>query len=314
MRLLVAFFKMVRLPNLIFIALTQVLFYECIIRVILDPLSIAPAISRFSLLFIILASVLIGAAGYVINDYFDINIDQVNKPSKNVVDAVVSRRWAMLWHMILSGAGIVSSLYVFLRTGLLYIPLANVLCVFFLFLYSISLKRKLLSGNILISVLTAWVIIILFLAELKFAGSGVPEEVLEASHKIIRLGLLYSAFAFIISLIREAIKDIEDIEGDRKYGCRTMPIVWGINASKIFVAVWLVVLLALVILSQIYVSQFSWWWPNIYSTFFIILPLGYIFLKLFPASIPRQFHQLSSLTKLTMLTGILSMIFFRFYL
>ena len=314
MRLIAAFLKMIRLPNLVFIALTQVLFYECIIRAILDPLHIAPALNRSNLVFIILASVLIAAAGYIINDYFDINIDQVNKPSKNVVDTVVSRRWAMLWHMILSGAGILSSLYVFLRTGFWFIPIANLLCVFSLFVYSLSLKRKLLSGNVLISLLTAWVIMILFLSELKFAGSNVPADVLEASHKIIRLGFLYSAFAFIISLIREAIKDMEDLEGDRKYGCRTMPIVWGINASKIFVAVWLVVLLGLVIISQVYVSQFSWWWPNIYSTVFIIMPLTYIFLRLFSASAPKQFHQLSSLTKLTMLTGIVSMIFFRFYL
>ena len=75
MRLITAFIKMIRLPNLIFIALTQVLFYECIIRAILDPLSIAPAIGRISLFFLILSSVFIAAAGYIINDYFDINID-----------------------------------------------------------------------------------------------------------------------------------------------------------------------------------------------------------------------------------------------
>ncbi|MES1218665.1 MAG: geranylgeranylglycerol-phosphate geranylgeranyltransferase [Bacteroidota bacterium] len=314
MRLIAAFLRMIRLPNLLFIALTQVLFYECIVRTILDPLQIAPALGRTSLFFIILASVFIAAAGYIINDYFDINIDQVNKPAKNVVDAVVSRRWAMLWHMIISGAGVLFSLYVFLRSGIWFIPLANLLCVFILFVYSLSLKRKLLSGNILISLLTAWVIMILFLAELKFTGNNVTKEALDASHKIIRLGLLYSAFAFIISLIREAIKDMEDIEGDRKYGCKTMPIAWGINAAKIYVAVWLVVLLALVIISQVYVSQFSWWWPNTYSTVFIIVPLGYIFLKLFSASAAGDFHKLSSITKLVMLTGILSMIFFRFYL
>lgn len=314
MKLIAAFIRMIRLPNLLFIALTQVLFYECIIRIILDPLAISPAIDRVSLLFIILSSVFIAAAGYIINDYFDINIDQVNKPRQNVVDAVVSRRWAMLWHMIISGAGILCSLYVFLRTGFWFIPLVNAFCVFILFLYSLSLKKQLLSGNIMISLLTAWVIMILYLAELKFSGNTISPDGLDASHKIIRLGLLYSAFAFIISLIREAIKDMEDIEGDRKYGCRTMPIVWGINACKTYVGVWLVVLLALVIVSQVYVSQFNWWWPATYSTAFIIVPLGLILIKLFPASTPQQFHRLSSFTKLTMLMGILSMIFFRFYL
>lgn len=314
MRLVKAFIKMIRLPNLIFIALTQVLFYECIVRAILDPLHILPAIDRISLLFLILSSVLIAAAGYIINDYFDINIDQVNKPDKNVIDSIVSRRWAMLWHMLISGAGVLLSLYVGIRTGLWYIPLANLICVFLLFVYSLALKQRLLVGNVVISLLTAWVITILFLSETKVLYTMVTPDELTSSQKIVRLGLLYSAFAFIISLIREAIKDMEDIEGDLKYGCRTMPIQWGMNAAKVYVAIWLIVLIALVIIAQVYVSQFQWWWPNIYSTLLIIVPLAYIFYKLYKATTPQQFNTLSSVTKWVMLTGILSIIFFRFYL
>jgi len=102
--------------------------------------------------------------------------------------------------------------------------------------------------------------------------------------------------------------------GDIKYGCRTMPIVWGINATKVYVAVWLIVLLALLITIQIYILQFKWWLAIAYGIVMVILPLLYIFYKLFQASTPRQFHILSTLTKLVMLTGILSMIFFRIYL
>lgn len=309
-----AFFRMIRLPNLIFIALTQVLFYECIIRPVLDPLQLPAEIDRISLIFLILASLFIAAAGYIINDYFDINIDQVNKPEKNVVDSVVSRRWAMLWHFVISGIGVLLSIYVYIRSSLWYIPLANLGCVFLLFVYSLTLKKKLLIGNIVISFLTAWVIVILFLSEVKIFHTQALTEDLIASQKIVRLGLLYSSFAFIITLIREAIKDMEDLAGDMKYGCRTMPIVWGVNATKIYVAVWLVVLLAMVIIAQVYVSQFRWWWPSIYSTLFIILPLGFLLVKLFSASTPKQFHTLSTVTKLVMLSGILSMLFFRFYL
>jgi len=305
---------MIRLPNLIFIALTQVLFYECIIRPVLDPLQLPAEIDRISLIFLILASLFIAAAGYIINDYFDINIDQVNKPEKNVVDSVVSRRWAMLWHFVISGIGVLLSIYVYIRSSLWYIPLANLGCVFLLFVYSLTLKKKLLIGNIVISFLTAWVIVILFLSEVKIFHTQALTEDLIASQKIVRLGLLYSSFAFIITLIREAIKDMEDLAGDMKYGCRTMPIVWGVNATKIYVAVWLVVLLAMVIIAQVYVSQFRWWWPSIYSTLFIILPLGFLLVKLFSASTPKQFHTLSTVTKLVMLSGILSMLFFRFYL
>jgi 4-hydroxybenzoate polyprenyltransferase len=305
---------MVRLPNLIFIALTQLLFYYCIMVPVLSGIPADPVIDTLSLIVLIAASLLIAAAGYIINDYFDINIDQVNKPNANVVDRVVSRRWAMLWHMVLSGSGVLLSFYVSLRSGLWYIVLANLLCVFCLFIYSVSLKRKLLAGNILISLLTAWVILVLCFSEWKFVLNSQSAVTAVAQHKIIRIGLLYASFAFISSLVREAIKDMEDREGDARYGCKTMPILWGLNATKVYVAVWLIVLLAMVIISQVYVTQFGWWWPNIYSTLFIVIPLGFIFLRLFRAETPQDFHSLSRMTKWAMLTGILSMIFFRFYL
>ena len=109
------------------------------------------------------------------------------------------------------------------------------------------------------------------------------------------------------------MKDIEDIEGDRKYGCKTMPIVWGLNASKVFVAVWLIVLIATLNLLQFYVLEFNWWISIFYCAFFIILPLSWVFKKLFTANSAEQFHQLSSIIKLIMLTGILCMVFFRLY-
>jgi 4-hydroxybenzoate polyprenyltransferase len=313
MRLIVAFFKLIRLPNLFFIILTQFLFYYCIVVPVLKPLQVAVAIDELSFMLLSLSSVFIAAAGYIINDYFDVNIDQINKPQKNVVDIIVSRRWAMLWHFVLSAIGVLLSLYVSWRTGLWYIVLANLACVFLLFGYSVSLKRKLLSGNILISLLTAWVVLIFCLSEIRLFSKIAPEIAL-AEQKVIRFGFLYAAFAFILSLIREAIKDMEDKEGDKRYGSRTMPIVWGMPSTKIYVAVWLIVLLALLVVVQIYVLQFRWWLPVIYSLGLIILPLLYIFYKLFKASEPKHFHDLSSWSKLVMLTGILSMIFFYFYL
>ena len=307
---------MIRLPNLIFIVVTQFLFYGCIILPLLEPLHAPIAIDEPGFILLSFASVLVAAAGYIINDYFDINIDQVNKPQKNVVDIIVSRRWAMLWHFVLSSIGILLSFYVSWRTGLWYIVLANTGCVFLLFGYSVSLKKKLLAGNILISLLTAWVILILCFSEIRLFKdpSLIPSEIALAKQKIVRFGFLYASFAFILSLIREAIKDMEDIEGDARYGSHSMPIAWGIRATKIYVAVWMIVLLALLVTVQVYILQFQWWWPVIYSVLLIILPLLYVFYKLFKAITPQQFHHLSSITKLVMLTGILSMIFFYFYL
>jgi len=301
------------LPNLFFIALTQILFHIAVLDTILLPLGTRPSIDSLNFILLVVSSVLLAAAGYIINDYFDINIDQINKPTANVVDKIVSRRWAMAWHFVLSGVGILLSAWVAWRTGFWYILLGNFMCVVLLFGYSVSLKRKLLFGNILISLLTAWVILVIGLAEFT-SPVFTSSKIVEASGKIIRISLLYSGFAFISSLIREAIKDIEDMQGDEKYGCRTMPIVWGVNSAKVYIAVWLVVILALLIILQVYVARFEWWWAMTYSIVFIIGPFVIIFLQLYKAKDQKDYHRLSNWTKLVMLTGILSMIFFYFYI
>jgi len=313
MNLVGAFIKMIRLPNLFFIVLTQVLFHTAVLDTILLPLGTGPSIDGLNFILLVVSSVLIAAAGYIINDYFDINIDQINKPTANVVDKIVSRRWAMAWHFVLSGVGIILSAWVSWRTGFWYILLGNFMCVLLLFGYSVSLKRKLLSGNIIISLLTAWVILVISIAKINTQTLVIP-AVTEAVNKITRIAFLYAGFAFISSLIREAIKDIEDLQGDERYGCRTMPIVWGVNAAKVYIAVWLVVILALLVILQVYVARFEWWWAMVYSIVFIIGPFVLIFFQLYKAKDQKDYHRLSNWTKLVMLTGILSMIFFYFYL
>ncbi len=264
-------------------------------------------------IFLVIASVLIAAAGYIINDYFDLNIDQVNKPGKVVVNVIINRRWVIFWHMFLSLLGLFFTVAALPLAAYWHLVLANIACIVLLWFYSTTLKKKLLIGNVLISVLTAWVIMILFLAkhplEINTLLTIGKNEV-----RFFRLAIVYTSFAFIISLIREVIKDMEDVEGDRKYGCRTMPILWGINASKVFVAVWLIVLIAAMIILQFYVLPFGWWLSALYCVLLIIAPLMWILLRLFKATTATDFHRLSTVVKLVMLTGILSMMFFYFYL
>jgi 4-hydroxybenzoate polyprenyltransferase len=179
-----------------------------------------------------------------------------------------------------------------------------------LFFYSTTLKRRMLAGNILISLLTSWVILVVAWGEYNHlirTNNGLHAD------KILRETFLYAGFAFIISLIREVVKDMEDIEGDRKYSCKTMPIVWGINATKVFVAVWLVVLIATLCIVQVYALRLGWYWSVAYCVTTIVLPLVFILRKLFTASTSEHYHQLSTLIKLVMFTGIVSMIFFRIY-
>ena len=314
MKLIAAFFKLIRWPNLVFIAVTQLLFYYCIIVPVFKTDNTGLVyLDGYRLLLIIISSVLIAAAGYIINDYFDINIDLVNKPQKNVVDRVMSRRWAMLWHMVLSMAGIVIGFYVDYLSHHFLLGISNVICVFILFVYSMTFKKRMLIGNVLISLLTGWVVFVIGIyavADYLFAN----ENYHAITSRILRLTVLYTAFAFIISLIREVIKDMEDIEGDRRYGCLTMPIVWGINATKVFTAVWLIVLTASLVAVQVYVLLFGWWWSAIYVLLLIVLPLLWVLWKMRRATTAKDFHYLSILIKMVMFTGICSMIFFKLYL
>jgi 4-hydroxybenzoate polyprenyltransferase len=310
MRLIGAFLKLVRLPNLFFIALTQFLFQVCIYQPLYN--TSVPANDSLHFIFILLASLLIAAAGYIINDYFDINIDEVNKPEKMVVDKVINRRWAIGWHFMLSTTGLLFTILAVPFLQKWYLVFANFGCIALLWFYSANLKKGLLLGNVVISLLTAWTILIIFFSKLNLAdaiGAG------ESSHfKFFRLAILYAGFAFIISLIREAIKDMEDLPGDAKYGCRTMPVVWGLTATKVYVAVWLVVLLAMLVVVQVYMLQFQWWLPVAYSLVTLIFPLLVVLFRLKAAINSGDFHKLSTITKLVMFTGILSMIFFYFYL
>ncbi len=289
-------------------ALSQVLFQFCIYQRIYKAHIPEGDIKQFILL--VLASLFIAAAGYIINDYFDINIDEVNKPDKMVVDKIISRRWAIAWHFMLSGGGIILTTLALPFAQKWYLILANVCCVALLWFYSVKFKKSLLTGNIVISLLTAWTILIIFFSKVDLQDAFNPGH----HQTFFRLTILYAGFAFIISLIREAIKDMEDMPGDAKYGCRTMPIVWGINATKVYVAVWLVVLIAVLIILQIYVLQFKWWLAVAYNIPTVIFPLLIILSKLKGATTVADYHKLSTMTKLVMLTGIVSMIFFYIYL
>jgi 4-hydroxybenzoate polyprenyltransferase len=279
LKLISAFFKLVRWQNLVFIALTQVLFLYCIEQPIFQNAKITTNVHGIYFVLLMIASVIIAAAGNIINDYFDLNIDQINKPEKVIVDKVIGRRWVIVWHLVLSIFGIFLGFCIDWYTSVRFLGIANMASVVLLFFYSVSLKKKFLIGNVLISLLTAWVILVITYCETNHLLDVFRKGSSLEADKLSRLTFLYAGFAFIISLIREVVKDMEDVEGDRKYGCKTMPIVWGLNASKVFVAVWLVVLIAALVIVQIYVLQFGWlfWISALYCTLFIILPLLWIF-------------------------------------
>lgn len=302
---------------MVFIALTQLLFYYCIILPSLPAQYYLLPHKLTTPLFILLvaASVFIAAAGYIINDYFDINIDQVNKPGKMVVEKIISRRWAILMHFVISTIGVMISLYVSLKTTYI-IVLANIGCTFLLWFYSTTFKKKLLSGNIIISALTAWTVIVLYFAVNTTYLNTLSQspEIIFAMKRIFKFAALYAGFAFIISLIREVAKDIEDREGDEKYNCKTMPIEWGVPAAKVFAGVWLVVLTGAIALVVFYMLLSGWWATALYCLLLLIIPLLWLLRKLYQAQATADYHFISSKIKLVMLAGILSMLLLKLYL
>ncbi len=303
------FFRLIRWPNLFFIVLTQMLFRYFILPFVYresHPGDENIKLSEILFYLLVFASVFIAAAGYIINDYFDENIDRVNKSSKVIVGKFIKRRSAILLHAVFSFIGLLLSIYVGYRLGNAFIPFFNLLAIILLLVYSSTFKKKILIGNIIISLLTAWTILVLTLAEYRFRIS--PEDVVW--QRLLKMSFIYAGFAFIISLIREVIKDMEDIEGDIRYGCKTMPIVWGLPVSKVFTAVWIVVLAGMLAAIQIYIIQLGWWISALYSFVLIIIPLIWSLKKLYVATTPGDFHRLSSMIKLIMLAGIASMIFF----
>ena len=306
MKTILAFLKLIRWQNLLFIVITQILYEYCIY------LPIYGSHSTYQLGFIVLASVLIAAAGYIINDYFDLNIDQINKPDRVIVNNAVSRRWAIFWHLAFSLLGLFFTVLALPPSLFWYLILANLLSILLLWLYSTNFKKQLLIGNVIISILTSWVILILFFSKTPLS----VDNIISADHKeirLFRLTMLYAGFAFIISLIREVLKDMEDRVGDARYGCKTMPIVWGLPASKVFVAVWIIVLAGTLVILQLYVLAYGWWLSIAYCLLAIVAPLLIVLSKLTAAQTQQDFHLLSRYVKAIMFTGILSMLFFYYY-
>jgi len=309
LKILIHFLRLIRWPNLLFILLAEGLFHFCIYKP-LYPLAVEAIEFRFYVM--LLSNILIAAAGYMINDYFDVNMDQINKPKKVVVGAFINRRWVLFWHLILNSFAIYISLLVFPFKSYWHIHLANLFAIMLLWFYTTNFKKKFLIGNVIISALTAWSIAVVYFSKLTIQEVVHPNISDRENLKFAKLTLLYSAFAFILSLIREALKDIEDREGDEKFGWVTLPIKWGLKPTKVYLSVWLIVVISVLLIIQLGVIPYGWWFSAVYCIIFIVTPLFIVLYKLPQAYTSKHFKELSNWVKVAMLFGILSILFFYF--
>lgn len=300
--------RLIRWPNLLFILITQCLFYFVFVRAGYTAGGLAAVDIHLGFqpfLLLCSASVLIAAGGYIINDYYDVAIDLINKPHAVIVSRTISRRAAFALYAGFSIVGIVVSGWAALLLQNAWILVCNFAAVLLLLLYSTTLKRKLLIGNILISLLTAWVIFVLVIAAYRHDNVYLPSW-----NFLIRCAAVYGVFAWLISLIREVVKDMEDVAGDKKLGCTTMPVVWGMAVSRRFAGFMMLLLAGLVSILMFFLFEADYVSAGIYSFFFITFPLIISVRKLYAAKEPHDFHKLSALIKGIMMTGILSMLFF----
>lgn len=238
----------------------------------------------FSLWLLSSSTIIIAAAGYIINDYYDIKIDYINKPERVVIGKIIPRRFAILFHTLFSVGGIAIGFYLSWQIGVIHFFSA-----FMLWLYSNSLKRLPLIGNVVIAFLTS---LSVFIIAVYYKTN-------------FNLILIYALFAFFISLVREVVKDMEDLKGDITFGCKTLPILWGIRKTKFFLYTVLVVFVLIVLVLDSYFTIL----PSVYFMSFLFLPLAWFALRLHRADTVKDFRWLSNLSKMIMLLGIISMLF-----
>jgi 4-hydroxybenzoate polyprenyltransferase len=259
---------------------------------------------------VVLSTVLIAAAGYIINDYFDVKTDMINHPDTVVVDRIIKRRVAIILHLILTTLGVFLGMYAALKTGYLRLAAFHIIAAILLWFYSTHMKKQLLIGNIVVSLLTAAVAFMPFMFEMGVLRQLHPGFILDYKYAVLsclKITFVFGMFAFITSMAREIIKDIEDYRGDKATGGHTMPVVWGIRASKLS-AFFLLVITALLLLFSVYntvraerqVFSFHIW----YIILVLILPLIILSLYTLRSQESKQFKKASLLLKSIMLLGL----------
>jgi 4-hydroxybenzoate polyprenyltransferase len=287
------FFRLIRFNNLLIISLTQLFAYYFLSPSIPFRDLFAP-----QFLTLLLATFLVAAAGYIINDYMDVMLDLVNKPGKVIVGKSISRRWAMLLHFSFNLIALILA-WQLSKTIAVSVLLASLA----LWIYSQLLKKNYLVGNLMVSLLSSFTLWIIYYFD----------------HRVMVNGIwVYSLFAFFTTLIREIIKDTEDMRGDAKFKCKTLPIVLGVRRTK-EILTWLqVILVGLTLAYCSFFGALSYSSNKVFGIFVMYMMLAVIipmFIQIWllrTADVKQDFSRLSFIAKLVMISGILSMIFWRY--
>ncbi len=300
--------RLIRIQNLVIIALLQYFLRYWLIIPILNSYGIEPVLSDFRFALLMISTICLAASGYVINDYFDIRIDKINRPLKVVVGISLSRRKALMLHIILTSVGLLLGYFLAYVTRKENYMVMFTLIPILLWVYTTTLKKQVLIGNLAISALTALVAYVVVSIEFAALARRLGESIFEspACDKAWFWTTGFAFFAFMSNLMREIIKDVEDMKGDQINGCRTLPIALGLKYTRTIIILMAGFSIAALWILYFSVPQLSQ--SNLTTAYFALaITLPYLLLSLFirKAKNPAQFHTASLLSKAIMLSGIL---------
>lgn len=303
------FFKMIRWPNLVMVILSMSFLLFLLIR---PGLAVSAAgLNLTSFLLLVVAVLLTAMGGYVINDLKDLQTDAVNKPGRNPFERFFTPKQGMLFYWIFSLSGILAGTWLSFWLGKGSYSLIFVLTAGLLWFYAARYQCQVLMGNLVVAFLSAFSFGLVWLYELM----ALLEQSVQVGRNVLMtvnwLVLIYMGFAFLVSLMREVVKDMEDVEGDQQTGCLTLPVAYGMKKAKnIALIVNLLGLFASFGFQWFfYRNGFGW----LFLYFFIVdLLFAFVLLKLLNASRKEHFSLLSLWIKLLMVAGVLSIGLFYF--
>jgi len=303
-----AFFKLIRWPNLLMIILSQLLLQYMLIAHVFALIQIDTPLSHLQFFLLMMSTVFMAAYGYAFNDVQDVSVDTINKDHKRIIEKSINKKSGLRIAWTFLFLSFIPAIYLGFSLQMLQLIAIHIFIAFGLWYYSTDLKKQVLSGNILISLFTAFSIAIVWLYHLVALHNDPvamidSQSILPFINKLI-IGL--SFFAFIISFIREIIKDLEDIKGDKRKSLKTFPIVFGLEKSKALI----LILSVIMIVSTAYAAYFAFTLHlvklSIYLLVAVGVPLSYLISNLLKSNSKTDFTDLSTLAKIIMLAGILS--------
>lgn len=296
---LVAFLNLIRWKNLLLILYVLVLFKFLVFR----SFDIEANLSLIQFTTLLLSILSITAAGYIINDIYDLKVDLINKPPKVIVSKHFSIQKSQQLYLWLNSIGIILGIALCLHLELPSYSFIFIGTSLLLYYYSKKFKSKPLIGNLIVAFLVAFSIGIIYFFEINLTVHNLQQQLI--AHVI----LLVSTIAFFLNLSRELVKDIIDIKGDNKLNMNTLPILIGVNrTSRIAAVITLIpfIILLFIILNYAAIYKFT----MLYLVVFVCIPLLYIAVKLFSAKSKITHKKLSLYFKISMFLGINSLVIF----